>query len=105
MNAFEVATITFAAFLNGWFASSLAKLENQGNRWPLVRRLLFNSLLTATLLLSGLCLSWWYNYHHLPSWQTFIVTPFTAFAIASFVLYRQEMRERFHTGSHRKQRN
>ncbi len=105
MNAFEIAAITFAAFLNGWFVSRLVKLETQGKRWPLMRRLLFNSLLMTTFLLGGLCLSWWYNYHHLPSWQTFIVTPFTASAGASFGLYRQEMRERFHIGSYRKQRN
>jgi len=105
MNILEVTEIAAAAFLTGWFVSNLVKLEPRGNRWPLVRRFLVKSSLMAIFLQGSFCLSWWYNYHHLPFWQTFIVTPFAASAVASIGLYGQEMRERFHIPSHRKKWN
>ncbi len=105
MSTFDVIVIAAAAFLNGWFVSGLVKLETEGNRWPLVRRFLFTAFQSGILLLGGLCLSWWHSYHHLPPWQTFIVGPFIASAGASILVYRQEMRERFHVAPRRKRRN
>ena len=39
------------------------------------------------------------------AWQSLIVTPFISFAAASFIVYRQEMWERFHIPLRRKRRN
>ena len=105
MSAFDTITIAVAAFLSGWFVSGLVKLETEGKRWPLVRRFLFTAFQSATLLLGGLCLSWWLTYHRLPLWQTFIVGPFIASAAASVLVYHQEKQARFHIPSRRKRGN
>ena len=104
MTALDVTMIAAAVFVSGWFIIGFIRLETEGNKWPLIQRFLFTAFVYAGIVLTSLCFSWWYNYHHALPWQEFIVCPCIASAAAAIQVYQKKRRERFHIPTQRKQR-
>lgn len=102
LNILDIALIAASACVSGWFLKKLLPLKPEGHRWPVVQKCLFTAAGSGALLLALLCLSWAYNYHHLPPWQVFIVSPCIAAAGATIQVYQGDQRRRFHIPASRK---
>ena len=94
MSIFDITIIGVAAFLDGWFLRTLALSAPTAAGRVWARRWLGRTLWLAGGLLGLLCVSWGLNYHSLPPWQTFIVTPCIASAGAALLIHREAVRWR-----------